>query len=133
MAPEEQLLCSRQFSPDFANGFLAPLPRHGTAANAPLPNRRGSPATALHDGRSPCLFPLSCSAFSNALSLARLNRTIYFLNPGDAMLARARAPLGDPSPATRESRSRGSERHATSSPLTSSIERGPLRCLSRTQ
>ncbi|PTB44005.1 uncharacterized protein TrAFT101_002567 [Trichoderma asperellum] len=81
-----------QFSPDFANRFLAPLPRHGTAANAPLPNRRGSPATALHDGRLPCLFPLSCSAFSNTLSLARLNRTIYFLNPGDAMLARARPP-----------------------------------------
>lgn len=93
VAPEKQLLrClsnSRLILP--TESCPLPCPRNCRQCSAAQPPRAPL-VTTLHDGRLPCLFLLSCSAFSNVLSLATLNRTIYFLNPGDAMLARARLP-----------------------------------------
>lgn len=73
-----------QFSPDSANRFLSSPLLTELPPMLRCPTAAGPPATALHDNRLPCLFLLSCSAFLNVLSLARLERTIYFLNPGDA-------------------------------------------------
>ncbi|TFB07713.1 hypothetical protein CCMA1212_000763 [Trichoderma ghanense] len=79
-------------------------------ANAPLPNRRGPLQQCLHDALPCPALPLfflaaaSCSASSNVLALARLERTIsfYFLLRSPAPTNRVSLPWGgeDPSPAT---------------------------------